>query len=340
MIWVSDKFRESEAMGNLEAPVVSLEYFQDVNSVEADWLKLVSLGAARHIFLTPHWARAWWPNLGGGELRLLEVAEEGQLRGLIPLITRNSITTLLGDKDCCDYLDILALPGKERKVAEVLLNDFKNRAGTLDLFPLRPDSILWQYLPTLVEKHGYILETEAIDVSFSLELPSSWEAYLQSLKRKDRHELRRKLRNLHAAGEVHFHSSIPTDKDMADFFFLFRASREDKRDFMTPQREAFFRRLARELGAEGWVHLSFLELDNKRVAAALCFDYRDSVSLYNSGYDPVYAPLSVGLLCKAMTVKEAIEKGRKTYDFLRGAEDYKFHLGGKPFSIYRAVVSK
>jgi CelD/BcsL family acetyltransferase involved in cellulose biosynthesis len=36
----------------------------------------------------------------------------------------------------------------------------------------------------------------------------------------------------------------------------------------------------------------------------------------------------VGLMCKILSIKDAIETGRKKYDFLKGAETYKYRLGG------------
>ena len=60
--------------------------------------------------------------------------------------------------------------------------------------------------------------------------------------------------------------------------------------------------------------------------------------LYNSGYDPSLSYFSVGLLLHAMCVKDAIEKGIEYFDFLRGPEPYKAHLGGIQKSLYRMVV--
>ena len=60
--------------------------------------------------------------------------------------------------------------------------------------------------------------------------------------------------------------------------------------------------------------------------------------LYNSGYDPRYGELSVGLLCKVLSIKNSIESGRKRYDFLKGAEPYKYHLGGKEVPLSRCRI--
>ena len=51
--------------------------------------------------------------------------------------------------------------------------------------------------------------------------------------------------------------------------------------------------------------------------------------MYNSGYNPEFSSLSVGLINKAFTIKESIENEMKVYNFLRGTERYKYHLGAQ-----------
>ena len=63
------------------------------------------------------------------------------------------------------------------------------------------------------------------------------------------------------------------------------------------------------------------------------------IYLYNSGYDPDYVGLSAGLLSKALAIKDSIEKVRKKFDFLKGSEEYKYHLGGKEVPLYRCLVT-
>ncbi len=122
---------------------------------------------------------------------------------------------------------------------------------------------------------------------------------------------------------------------MDDFFPLMRASSHDKDDFLTPEREDFFKKLALELAPRGQFKLYFLEVDGVRVASCICFDYAGTYLLYNSGYDPEFSTLSVGLLNKALCLKEAIEEGRECFDFLRGNERYKYDLGGKTVPYFR-----
>jgi len=41
------------------------------------------------------------------------------------------------------------------------------------------------------------------------------------------------------------------------------------------------------------------------------------------------------LLLHAYKIKDAIEKRKKTYDFMRGTERYKYDLGGKDMKLYK-----
>jgi CelD/BcsL family acetyltransferase involved in cellulose biosynthesis len=92
------------------------------------------------------------------------------------------------------------------------------------------------------------------------------------------------------------------------------------------------------MAAAGYLRLGILEMDSEPVAAVICFDYNESVYLYNSGYDIRYRDLSAGLITKVFSLKESIERGRKRYDFLKGAEDYKYRLGGAEIPIYSCRI--
>jgi len=89
----------------------------------------------------------------------------------------------------------------------------------------------------------------------------------------------------------------------------------------------------------GLLRLGLLELNAFPVAAVLCFDYNNTVFLYNNGYDPQYSFLSVGLLSKVLCIKDSVERGRSTFDFLKGAEEYKHRLGGKEITLYACQIS-
>ena len=80
--------------------------------------------------------------------------------------------------------------------------------------------------------------------------------------------------------------------------------------------------------------------DRVRVASCICFDYDGTYLLYNSGYDPEKSSLSVGLLNKALTIQEAISQDIKEYNFLRGTERYKYHLGASDRAVFDLIITR
>ena len=107
---------------------------------------------------------------------------------------------------------------------------------------------------------------------------------------------------------------------------------------MTARMKTFFNSMVDTMAEAGFLKLGILELDTLPAAMVLCFDYDDCVYLYNSGYDPHYGSLSVGLLSKVLFIKDSIQKGRKKFDFLRGGEPYKYQLGGREVPIYSCQI--
>lgn len=198
------------------------------------------------------------------------------------------------------------------------------------------------YLIPMAKARGFKTVTTAEEVNVEMDLPATWDIYLESLSAKQRHEVRRKLRRLLEAGNIEYHNikdSANVPGAMGTFFKMFVESRSDKAAFLTGQREEFFNALAVKMAEAGLLRLGILELDGKAVAQIICFDYNNNIYLYNSGYDPDYVSLSVGLLSKALAIKDCIEKNRRVFDFLKGTEIYKYHLGGHEVPLYKCLIN-
>jgi CelD/BcsL family acetyltransferase involved in cellulose biosynthesis len=168
-----------------------------------------------------------------------------------------------------------------------------------------------------------------------IELPGDFETYIASLTKHERHEVRRKMRHVEAAGDVAYESVTGQDvmPRFGQFLDLMRASRADKDEFLSDQRVAFFEELATTFGDLGIARLGTFTLDGRAIAMVFCFEDETTTYLYNSGYDPEFAPLAVGLLSKVYAIRDSISRGKRTFDFLRGDEEYKHHLGGVPRNV-------
>ena len=295
------------------------------------------------VFVLPAWLQVWWESFGAGhELFIRRVKENNKVIGIAPLMIKDRTAYFIGSIDVCDYQDFVVVPGKESLFFKAILDDLKNSGiETLDLKHVRPDSTVMKNLPLVAEVMGLSMTSEQQDVSYEMDLPADFENYLESLTTKQRHEVRRKLRRLMEEGNIVYRfeeNGAGLTRALDTFFRMFVESRQDKAAFLTEQMKSYFRLLVDTMAGIGLLRLGVLELDKKPVAEILCFDYNDCIYLYNSGYDPQYVSLSAGLLSKVLAIKDSIEKGKKKFDFLKGAEPYKGHLGGKEVPLFRCRI--
>ena len=323
---------------------VSIE-ITDFEGIEGQWEELLPSCVTDTIFVTPWWQKVWWNHFGeGAQPHILALRDGHRLLGIAPMRLRDGVLSFLGDTDLFDYHDFLVVEGAEEPFYDALCDHLLHTDWhTLHLGSLPEGSPTLSHLPALAERKGILVEMEQEDTAPVTYLPSSWDDYLAGLTKRDRHELRRKLRRLDRADHARQYAcdNPETLADcMGDFFRLLRASSPEKAAFLTAEREGFFRDVASELAARGQFKLYFLEVDEQRVASCICFDYGDSYLLYNSGYDPEYSSLSVGLLNKALCIREAIEQGRRRFEFLRGTERYKYDLGAKDRALYQFVARR
>jgi CelD/BcsL family acetyltransferase involved in cellulose biosynthesis len=296
------------------------------------------------VFVLPEWMEVWWELFGGGAEKRVRTVKDGEsVAGIAPLMVRDDTASFIGNTDVCDYLDFVITPGREKDFCNMMLDDLKESGiRQLDLAHVRPDSHVLQSLAPLAESRGYEVVSTRENVSLEMDLPPTWEEYLEKLNTKQRHEVRRKLRRLYEEGDVKYltiGTGAAITGAMETFFRMFVESRQDKADFMTEQMKSFFLALADAMARLGLLRLGVLELDGQPLAEIMCFDYRECIYLYNSGYDPRYTALSAGLISKVMAIQDSIEKGRRKFDFLKGPEVYKGHLGGREVPLYRCRIT-
>lgn len=321
------------------------------HEIKAEWEGVLTSSPVNTVFLTPQWQEVWWDTFGDGK----DMAgfyipssdgpgDGGSIDGLASLTLSGDTLSFVGNQETVDYNDFMVRPGHESDFYQTLLTSLKDRQwDVMRLDSLVENSPTLTHLPELARQQGYSVEIEKEDTASGIELPSTWDEYLAILSKKDRHELRRKFRRLEAVPDWKWYAVTGEEEVMSrldDFVRLMRQSSQEKDEYMTEEHLRFFYAMARRMSQIGLLRLYFLELDDKPVATSLCFDYASSRLLYNSGYDLEYGYYSVGLLLNALCLREAIEQEIGYFDFLRGSETYKHHLGGQPHDLYQMVVRR
>ena len=322
-------------------------------ALRQEWNPLLRNSVSDTIFLTWEWQSTWWEHLGKGKLYLIAMRDGGSLSGIAPLYLtaaddgRNELS-IVGCRDVSDYLDLIAASGQEEKVYGALLDWLESEEAPAwdlaDLCNIPAASPTHQLLAEMAAARGYQVQTEVEDICPIIPLPSTWDEYLSSLSKKQRHEIRRKIRRAEGGGQINWY--IVNDEhdlaaEMDAFIELHQKSHVDKDEFMDAQMKGFFNAVAQVLHEAGWLQLAFMEVNGEKAATMLNFDYRDSILVYNSGYDSQkYARLSPGIVLLSYCIQRAIELGRAKFDFLRGDEVYKYRFGAQPTEVYRLVIAR
>jgi len=322
------------------------------DALKPEWNALLHASAADTPFLTHEWQCTWWQCLGEGELFVITVRDGGALVGIAPLFIlpgERRLLRLIGSVDASDYLDLIALHGREIDVFNAILDALAQSTewDVLDLYNVPAGSPTRSLLPALAAERGWKFTDEQQVVCPIITLPTAFEDYVQSLDKKERHELRRKLRRGEGTdgltwyaitGEDHSHD---LDAAAEAFIDLMMKSRSDKSDFMTDRMRRFFHQMIHATHDGGFLHLSFLEVHGVKAATYLSFDYGQKRLVFNSGLETTgFQSLSAGIVLVARMIEDAIGRGYPEFDFLRGDEEYKYRLGAKDTWIYHVAVER
>ena len=320
---------------------------EEFERVSGEWAGLVAQTPNPIPFSTPAWQRVWLQHFQAGrQVRVLTARDGERLIGVAPFICDGDRVEFVGHYSICDYLDAVVTPGFEPQFYVSILGKLAaDGAKTIDLRGVRASSPALAAITDAAPGAGFTVAREDEALSPAVELAGTWDEYLGMLSKKDRHELRRKLRRLDSAGGDVVLKVVTEPAEAAieldTLFRLMRISSHHKEEFLDrPGMETFFREMTATMAAEGMLRFYFLTFDGEAVASVMNFDVGGTLYMYNSGYDPAYSHYAVGLMSKTLLIKDAIENGRHCVDFLRGDEDYKYDLGGKDQQIYRLLLTK
>jgi CelD/BcsL family acetyltransferase involved in cellulose biosynthesis len=313
--------------------------------VARDWMEVVDADPDATVFHTPHYLKLYWEEFGSGRLEIAFVRRGGRDVAVAAFEFHDDGVRWLGGFDVTDYMGPTGRPAHQRHAATALMAGLAERDGwsRADLAGLPGDGGWLPLLGQAAREAGLEVRVAEDGVAPFLDLPATYEQYLDRLPGKLRHEIRRKDRRLREAfpdlrlGDT---TAETLGQDLDRFVELHRSSPGEKGRFMVPGMELFFRRLGEELLSDGTFRYAFLEAGGKQLAGAVGFRFRDRLLLYNSAYDHARARLAPGMALVAEVVRSAIEEGRRGVDLLKGDLAYKYRFGARPRQVCRLLITR
>lgn len=327
------------------------------DDLRQEWNTLLAESITHVPFLRHEYLQAWWKHRGGGEwpdakLAIVTARQDGSLVGIAPLFyTPNHqgqpVLMLLGSIEISDYLDLIVRPADLDVFTAGLLTFLPTAAlpawRSLDLYNLLDSSPTLAALQRAAGSAGLTYSQAALQHSPYIPLPGDWDTYLASIDKKQRHEIRRKMRRLEET-DVPTRWYITSDpaefsRDLDDFIALMEQDAE-KAIFLTPVMRVALREIAECGFNEGCLQLSFLEVNGKKAAGYLSFDYLNRLWIYNSGFDRSSMEYSPGWVLLGYLLQWANQNQHSEFDFMRGDEDYKYRFGAVDRQVMRATLSQ
>jgi CelD/BcsL family acetyltransferase involved in cellulose biosynthesis len=252
---------------------------------------------------------------------------------------------LVGSIEISDYLDLIVrepdLPRFLSGLLDFLGTPDVGSWSALDWYNLPDSSPTLAALKAESERRGWTYQEEIYHPTPRIPLNGSFEDYLSRIDKKQRHEIRRKMRRAaESEKQVRFrvvNGAENIDSEINAFFDLM-VQEPQKAEFLHPAMREQMTATIQSAHAHGYLWLAFLEVDGEKTAASLNFDYRNKLWGYNSGVSSEHRELSPGWVLLAHTIQWCTENGRYEFDFMRGDEEYKYRFGGVNKYVMRARV--
>lgn len=326
--------------------------------LKEEWNQLLAKSVNDVPFLRFEYLLDWWQTRGGGEwpseaeLAILAAHEGTDLVGIAPFFLTEhegaKKLMLLGCIEISDFLDLIVSASREREFVEGLLKFISDQfipqgIRSVDLFNLLEDSPTVSHLAEGGKVAGYEVSKVVLQQAPSITLPGDWDAYLESIDKKQRHEIRRKMRRAaEADAEIKVYYTTEQAKVAQDTqaFIDLMAQDPEKAAFLSAAMREQFKISIQRAFENGWLQLAFLTVDGENAAAYLNFDYQNRIWVYNSGLDRRFMEYSPGWVLLGHLLMWANENKRSAFDFLRGNEDYKYKFGGVDRFVCRVTLTK
>lgn len=319
--------------------IMEINSVEDFKSLRRIWNYLLGKSGDRNIFLTWDWLFTWWKYFGNNKkLNILLVEDQNDIVGIIPLLCSKypisfgeTVVENIG-LNLSDYGGIIYSDednNQTNKMFDLIKSYLKNNKLMLRFDQIPNDS---KFI-NLLHNHSFCQDSLFIGVKktgFSPYLPiqSSLDEHLNILAKKFRKNLRIGEKNIEKKiGNIEFKkysTSNSLEKNLNDFWDLHQKKfKYQNLPYFNKTQKEFLTEVAKTFSQNGWLNLSFLDVNGQHASGILGFEYYGKYYYYQTAFDPKNS-YSVGNIHILYLLKDLITRNLKEFDFLRGDEAYKF----------------
>lgn len=296
------------------------------------------------------WLRPWWAEFSKDrQLFVLEARDDsGTVRGIAPWFAESSLVEgrvlrFLGSgRVCSEYLNLLAAPEDQAKVAETIASwlNAANEGGdpwnALQLDSVSECEGTPHDLVSRLQQSGHRIYQVSKCHCWRIPLAETWSEFLASRPKRYRRKMRNISERMLDSGTARCEIATTPDecqatvKLLTELHLARRQSQGESSYFSSCQFRAFFNKMAKEFQAAGRLYLVKLTIEGELAGCSLGLLGSRTNYIYQCGISPDHLKWQPGWIMNVFTLRHAIKQGLRSVDFLRGDEHYKTHLGAKP----------
>ncbi|MGH7907827.1 MAG: GNAT family N-acetyltransferase [Candidatus Binataceae bacterium] len=241
-----------------------------------------------------------------------------------------------------DYLDAIIQPGfEDAAIGEIggYLAEQRNNWDVCDLHELRDTSVLRRASIIAQCADEIVIQ----NVCPALALPVSVDELKYRVPAATLRRLSRYRRKLGRSSRVNI--EVPDHENFHRLFDAFvnlhtaRWNSRGESGAIADSATALFHKTAAEgFLRKGILRLYLMSIEGRPAAALYCVSCHRRTYGYLSGFAPEFERLSPGTVLLGHAIEEAVREGSAVFDFMRGAEAYKYVWGARNFFNYHRRI--
>lgn len=338
----------------------------DVDALQDRW-RALERRSRRSFFLSWTWIEAWIDTLAAHDLGrpvVLDVSGDDAPVGLGLFVERRDRPRLLpfnrgllhatgaeaADLICIEANTLLTARGFDGAAWRVALAACADARGWEEVAVDKVRSTDADAIAGAAREIGWNIERADVEPSAYVDLDAlraagaaSLDAYVETLGRSTRQQLRRSIRKYQAIGPL----GLDVAEDAAAALDWFEAAgaahraRWPQGGYSSPFFLDFHRRLIRSGFASGAIQMMRARAGEHVFGWLYAFADRGDVLFYQGAFEaPADPHMKPGLTAHALAVADRLGTDAARYDFLAGGDRYKFNLGQTGPTFERVVLQR
>lgn len=340
-----------------------IEDMDTFNRLRENWDEVYDADPHATLFLSWNWLFAWLGNLSTPWIVLAakESGSDARHLAFFPLRIdtridgegRFSNDLTMAGSHAADYCGLISIPEFEAKAITAFARQIMRMNWTcfvLNNFSgsdarFRKLVSCFSQSKFTISQTDRVNKTDQVDNALCpyVDLPDEWDTYLETISANTRQKLRRLLRAVDANSAYRItHATAETvAADLNTLLRFWEIKWRPRKGKFTDNLVRAHRAMLFRSFERGLLLLPTLWMGDRPLAslAILMDERKKSFLFYITGRDEGFAGPQPGLILHGHSIRYAISRGIKRYDFLRGNERYKYSFGVKERRLHCYIVA-